>query len=253
MGGSPRGAWQGYSLVRIDVLTLFPEMFAGVLGSSILKRAAEKQKVAYHLHQLRDYTTDPHKKVDDKPFGGGPGMVLMCQPVIDAVAAIEALDPTPATRVLLCPQGRTLTQALAAELAQTPRLLLIAGHYEGYDERIRQLLQPQQVSIGDYVLSGGELPAMVLLDAVVRLLPGVLGDDTSVHGESFSAADTIVQGGLEYPHYTRPREFAGLSVPEILLSGNHAAIETWRREQSTQRTAAQRPDLLRKPDPGSCT
>ncbi|MEI8197949.1 MAG: tRNA (guanine(37)-N(1))-methyltransferase, partial [Phycisphaerae bacterium] len=140
-------------------------------------------------------------------------------------------------------QGQKLTQALATELAGLPRLLLIAGHYEGYDERIRQILQPKQVSIGDYVLSGGEVPAMVVLDAVVRLLPGVLGDDTSSHGESFAAADPTIQGGLEYPHYTRPREYAGLSVPEILLSGNHAAIEQWRREQSQKRTAEMRPDL----------
>ena len=201
--------------MRIDVLTLFPEMFTRVLGSSILKRAADKQRVSYHLHQLRDYTTDPHKKVDDKPFGGGPGMVLMCQPMMDAVAAIEAQDAAPATRILLCPQGQKLTQALATELAGLPRLLLIAGHYEGYDERIRQLLQPKQVSIGDYVLSGGELPAMVLLDTVVRLLPGVLGDDTSSHGESFASADPTIQGGLEYPHYTRPREFAGPTITWI--------------------------------------
>lgn len=239
--------------MRIDVLTLFPEMFTGVLSSSILKRAADKQRVSYHLHQLRDYTTDPHKKVDEKPFGGGPGMVLMCPPMIDAVAAIEAQDARPTTRVLLCPQGQKLTQALATELAQSPRLLLIAGHYEGYDERIRQILQPRQVSIGDYVLSGGELPALVVLDAVVRLLPGVLGNDTSSHGESFALADPTIQGGLEYPQYTRPREFAGLSVPEILLSGNHAAIEKWRREQSQKRTAEMRPDLIETAEPQTKT
>lgn len=231
--------------MRIDILTLFPEMFTGVLGSSILKRASDKSCVSYHLHQLRDYTTDPHRKVDDKPFGGGPGMVLMCQPVIDAVNAIEAQEELPTTRILLCPQGEKLTQPLAKELSQLPRLLLIAGHYEGYDERIRQVLKPRPISIGDYVLSGGELPAMVLLDTIVRLLPGVLGDDTSSHGESFSVDDPTVQGGLEYPHYTRPRDFAGLTVPEILLSGNHAAIEKWRREQSIKRTSEQRPDLLK--------
>lgn len=231
--------------MRIDLLTLFPEMFTGVLGSSILKRASDKQLAGYFLHQLRDYTKDPHRKVDDKPFGGGPGMVLMCQPVIDAVAAIEAMDPAPATRIILCPQGQKLTQPVAEELARLPRLLLIAGHYEGFDERIKLLLQPHAISIGDYVLSGGELPAMVLLDAVVRLIPGVLGDDLSSHGESFAQADAVIQGGLEYPHYTRPREFAGLAVPEILLSGNHAAIEKWRREESQKRTAALRPDLLK--------
>lgn len=231
--------------MRIDVLTLFPEMFTAVLGSSILKRAADKAAVQYHLHQLRDYTKDPHRKVDDRPFGGGPGMVLMCQPVIDAVAAIEQQDATPAARILLCPQGQRFSQQLAGELAKEDRLLLIAGHYEGFDERIKTLLNPRAVSIGDYVLSGGELPAMVVLDAVVRLLPGVLGDDQSSHGESFGEADATIQGGLEYPHYTRPREFAGLAVPDVLLSGNHAAIEAWRREESRKRTADQRPDLVK--------
>jgi tRNA (guanine37-N1)-methyltransferase len=231
--------------MRIDILTLFPDMFAPVLGSSILKRAADKSLAAYHLHQLRDYTKDPHKKVDDRPFGGGPGMVLMCQPVIDAVAAIEQQDATPATRILLCPQGRKLSQQLAEDLVKKPRLLLIAGHYEGFDERIKTLLNPMEISIGDYILSGGELPAMVLLDAVVRLIPGVLGDDLSTHGESFGAADTTIQGGLEYPHYTRPREFAGQAVPDVLLSGNHAAIEAWRREESRKRTMEKRPDLVK--------
>jgi tRNA (guanine37-N1)-methyltransferase len=230
--------------MRIDVLTLFPEMFAPVLGGSILKRAQDKQLASYHVHQLRDYTTDPHRKVDDRPFGGGPGMVLMCQPVLDAVKAIEAADPRPTTRILLAPTGKKFSQPLAEELSKQPRLLLIAGHYEGFDERIHQLLQPTEISIGDYVLSGGELPAMVVLDAVVRLLPGVLGDSLSSHGESFGAADPTVQGGLEYPHYTRPREYAGLAVPDILLSGDHGKVEKWRREQARIRTAERRPDLL---------
>jgi len=230
--------------MRIDILTLFPEMFTGVLSASILKRAQEKQLVSFHCHQLRDYTTDPHKKVDDRPFGGGPGMVLMCQPVIDAVTAIEKAAPEPATRILLAPTGQKLTQTLAEELSKLPRILLIAGHYEGFDERIHQLLAPREISIGDFILSGGELPAMVLLDAVVRLLPGVLGDNLSPHGESFAAADPTIAGGLEYPHYTRPRDFQGLSVPDILLSGNHPAIEKWRAQQSKQRTAERRPDLL---------
>jgi len=236
--------------MRIDVLTLFPEMFTGVLGSSILKRAQEKNRVSYHLHQLRDYTRDSHKKVDDRPFGGGPGMVLMCQPVIDAVNAIEAMDETTATRVLLAPTGEKFSQKVAEEFSRLPRLLLIAGHYEGFDERIHQILKPREISIGDYILSGGELPAMTVLDAVVRLLPGVLGDDTSPHGESFGTADPTVDGGLEYPHYTRPREFQGLTVPEILLSGNHPAVEEWRREQAKQRTAERRPDLLNQ-DPAN--
>ncbi len=233
--------------MRIDVLTLFPEMFTGVLGSSILKRAQDKNLVSYHLHQLRDYTKDPHRKVDDRPFGGGPGMVLMCQPVIDAVAAIEAMDPAPATRDPPRPHRRKiLPTRWPKNSANSPALLLIAGHYEGFDERIHQILQPREISIGDYILSGGELPAMVLLDAVVRLLPGVLGDDLSPHGESFAPADATINGGLEYPHYTRPREFHGLTVPEILLSGNHAAIEKWRREQAKHRTAERRPDLLKE-------
>ncbi|MCL2639520.1 MAG: tRNA (guanosine(37)-N1)-methyltransferase TrmD [Phycisphaerales bacterium] len=230
--------------MRIDILTLFPEMFAGVLASSILKRAQDKQIVAYHLHQLRDYTTDTHKKVDDRPFGGGPGMVLMCQPVIDAVAKIETMAPLPVTRVLFAPTGERFTQKVAEELSRLPRLLLIAGHYEGFDERIHELLKPREISVGDFVLSGGELPAMTVLDAVVRLIPGVLGHDDSPHGESFSTADPTIAGGLEYPHYTRPREFQGLSVPEILLSGNHAAVEKWRKEQARKRTAERRPDLL---------
>jgi tRNA (guanine37-N1)-methyltransferase len=238
--------------MRIDVLTLFPDMFTGVLGNSILKRAQDKQRVAYHLHQLRDYTTDPHRKVDDRPFGGGPGMVLMCQPVIDAVAAIEALDPAPATRILLAPTGQKFSQAVAEELSTLPRILLIAGHYEGFDERIHDILKPREISIGDFILSGGELPAMVVLDAIVRLLPGVLGDDLSPHGESFGQADATINGGLEYPHYTKPRDFQGHPVPEILLSGNHAAIEKWRRQQARQRTADRRPDLLQHPtDPAT--
>ncbi len=231
--------------MRIDVLTLFPEMFTGVLSSSILKRAQDKAKVSFHVHQLRDHTKDPHRKVDDRPFGGGPGMVLMCQPVIDAVAAIEAADERPTTRILLTPTGEKFSQALAEEISRMPRVLLIAGHYEGFDERIHEILKPREISIGDYILSGGEIPAMVVLDSVVRLLPGVLGDDLSPHGESFGREDPTIDGGLEYPQYTRPREFEGMSVPDVLLSGNHPAVEEWRREQSKKRTVARRPDLLK--------
>jgi len=223
-------------------------MFTGVLGSSILKRAMGKGLVSYHLHQLRDYTTDPHKKVDDKPFGGGPGMVIMCQPVMDAVAAIEGMDGTAVVPVILAPTGVRFTQGLAEELSVVPRILLIAGHYEGFDERIHELLKPRglrEISVGDYVVSGGELPAMVVLDAVVRLVPGVLGDEMSPHGESFGVGDATIQGGLEYPHYTRPREYAGLAVPEILFSGHHGAVEAWRREAARRRTAERRPDLIR--------
>jgi len=229
--------------MRIDVLTLFPEMFTGVLGSSILKRGQDKGLVRYFLHNIRDHSKDPHRKVDDRPFGGGPGMVMMCQPVFDAVAAVEAMDPLKATRIILDPCGQKLTQKVAEELSGHARLLLIAGHYEGFDERIKEILRPRELSIGDYVLSGGELAAMVTLDAVVRLLPGVLGDELSNHGESFGTADATIDGGLEYPHYTRPREFMGMSVPEILIGGNHAAIEAWRKEESKKKTAQRRPDL----------
>jgi tRNA (guanine37-N1)-methyltransferase len=229
--------------MRIDILTLFPEMFPGVLNSSILKRAQEKGLVSFHLHQLRDFTKDPHRKVEDRPFGGGPGMVIMCQPVIDAVNAIESMDASPPQRILLAPTGEKFSQRMAEELSKLPRLLLIAGHYEGFDERIHEMLKPKEISAGDYILSGGELPAMTVIDAVVRLLPGVLGDDQSPHGESFSAADATINGGLEYPHYTRPREYDGRTVPEILFSGNHAAIEKWRCEKAKLRTAERRPDL----------
>ncbi|MAE61273.1 MAG: tRNA (guanosine(37)-N1)-methyltransferase TrmD [Planctomycetaceae bacterium] len=227
--------------MRFDVLTLFPEMFGPVLGSSILKRAAEADRVSYHLTDIRQYTTDKHGKVDDRPFGGGPGMVMACQPLFDAVTAVEATDDLKATRILMSPQGRPLSQKLAEDLATMDRLLVIAGHYEGIDQRVIDALEPMEISIGDYVLSGGELPAMVLIDAVVRLLPGVLGDETSAHHDSFSpGADRI----FDCPHYTRPRVWQGREVPEVLLNGDHASIEAWRRQQARERTAACRPDLL---------
>jgi len=235
--------------MRIDVLTLFPEMFTNVLSASILKRAQEKERVSYHLHQLRDFTQDPHRKVDDRPFGGGPGMVLMCQPVVDAVEAIEPQDPRPATRILLSPGGEKFSQRIAEELAKQPRLLLMAGHYEGFDERIVEILKPREISVGDYVLSGGEIPALVVIDAVTRLLPGVLGDELSNHGESFSDADPTIAGGLEYPQYTRPREYRGLAAPEILFSGHHKQVDAWRAQQAKNRTLERRPDL--RPDESS--
>src|SRR5436309_2417782 len=194
--------------LRIDILTLFPEMFTAVLSTSIPKRAAEKGLVEYRLTNLRDFATDAHLSVDDRPFGGGPGMVMMCQTMFDAVEAVEKQDPRPATRILLTPQGRKYDQAMAEDLARRERLLLIAGHYEGFDERISEGLQPMEVSIGDYVLSGGELPAMVVIDAVVRLLPGALGDETS------AADETFTDGLIEYPQYTRPRSYRGMSVPD---------------------------------------
>jgi tRNA (guanine37-N1)-methyltransferase len=223
--------------LRIDILTLFPEMFAPVLGTSIPKRAAEKGLVSYHLTNIRDFATDAHRSVDDKPFGGGPGMVMMCQTLFDAVAHAEQQDARPATRILLSPQGRVMDQRLVEELSSRERLLLIAGHYEGFDERIVQGLSPMEVSIGDYVLSGGELAAMVVVDAVVRLLPGALGAQDGAADESFA------DGLLEYPQYTKPREFRGMTVPDVLLSGNHAAIAKWRLEQRRVRTKERRPDL----------
>ena len=223
--------------LRIDILTLFPEMFTAVLGTSIPKRAAEKGLVEYKFTNIRDFATDAHKSVDDKPFGGGPGMVMMCQTVFDAVESAEKQDPREATRILLTPQGRPFTQELAEDFARRERLLLIAGHYEGFDERIVEGLRPMEVSIGDYVLSGGELAAMVVIDAVVRLLPGALGAETGAADEAFA------DGLIEYPQYTRPREFRGMSVPDILLSGNHAAIAKWRQEQRESRTQDRRPDL----------
>jgi len=224
--------------MRIDVLTLFPEVLQPYFAASILGRAQAAGVVELHTHQLRDFSTDPHKKVDDRPFGGGPGMVLLCQPVIDAVRAIEALDPRPALRILLTPQGRSFTQAAARALATQSRLLVICGHYEGYDERIVTLLEPLEISLGDFVLTGGEPAALAIVDAVVRLLPGALGHEDGATDESFE------DGRLEYPHYTRPRNFGGVDVPDVLLSGNHAEIEAWRRAQSDERTRRRRPDLL---------
>jgi len=223
--------------LRIDILTLFPEMFACVLETSIPKRAADKGLVEYHLTNIRDFATDAHKSVDDKPFGGGPGMVMMCPVLFDAVETAERQDPRVATRIILTPQGRTFSQDLARELAGRERLLLIAGHYEGFDERIIEGLRPMEISIGDYILSGGELAAMVLVDAVVRLLPGALGAEEGAEDESFA------DGLLEYPQYTRPREFRGMGVPEVLLSGNHQLIAQWRLEQRKLRTRLRRGDL----------
>jgi tRNA (guanine37-N1)-methyltransferase len=227
--------------VRIDVLTLFPEMFAAVLGTSIPKRAAEKGLVSYHFTNIRDFADDAHRSVDDKPFGGGPGMVMMAPVVFAAVEHVEQQDKRPARRILLTPSGRKFDQAVARELAAEARLLLIAGRYEGFDERIAMGLKPLELSVGDYILSGGELAAMVVIDAVVRLLPGVLGAQDGAADESFSDAE----GLLEHPQYTRPREFNGMEVPEVLLSGDHAAIELWRQRQRRQRTRLRRPDLWR--------
>ncbi|GMV96156.1 MAG: tRNA (guanine-N(1)-)-methyltransferase [Phycisphaerae bacterium] len=225
-------------MVRIDVLTLFPEALTPFFGSSILGRAQAAGVVEIHCTNIRDFATGVRRSVDDRPFGGGPGMVMMCGPLFRAVEAVEARDPRPATRILLTPQGQRYSQAVARELAGQQRLLLICGHYEGIDERVRIGLSPREISIGDYVLSGGEPAALVLVDSVVRLLPGALGDESSSRDESFS------HGLLEYPQYTRPRVFRGLEVPEVLLSGNHARIEQWRAEEALRRTRLRRPDLL---------
>ena len=226
--------------MRIDVLTLFPEAIEPMFASSILGRAQAAGIVSIHCTDIRDFAEGRHQKVDDRPFGGGPGMVMMCPPVFDAVEHVEKQHPATATRILLTPQGETFSQKIAAELATKDRLLLVCGHYEGFDERIRLGLNPREISIGDYVLSGGEPAAVVIVDAVVRLLPGALGDETSTHSESFSA------GLLEYPQYTRPREFRGMSVPEVILSGNHAQIERWRLVEALRRTRESRPDLYEK-------
>lgn len=223
--------------MRIDILTLFPEVFAPFLGASIPKRAAEKGLVSYHLTNIRDFATDAHKSVDDKPFGGGPGMIMMCQTLFDAVESVESQDAAKPRRLLMTPQGRRFDQTTAEQLAREQRLLLIAGHYEGFDQRLIDGLEPMELSIGDYVLSGGELAAMVVIDAVVRLLPGALGAADGAVDESFA------DGLLEHPQFTRPREFRGMAVPDVLLSGDHAAIARWKLEQRRLRTAQQRPDL----------
>lgn len=228
--------------MRIDVITLFPEVLQPYFAASILGRAQQSGVVGIHCHQLRDYADNPHNKVDDRPFGGGPGMVLACQPVIDAVEAVEAQDSRTALRILLSPQGRPFTQAQAHDLVAHDRLLIICGHYEGFDERIIERLQPVEISLGDFVMSGGEPAALAVVDAVVRLLPGALGNEQGTDDESFQ------NNRLEYPQYTRPRDFGGLSVPDVLLSGNHAEIEAWRRAQADERTRRRRPDLLRGDD-----
>ena len=232
--------------MRIDILTLFPEMFPAVLGTSILGRAAASGVVAYHVHDIRAHTTDKHRNVDDRPFGGGPGMVMTCQPLYDCAVAVEALDEAPARRVLLTPQGARLDQGLVEALAREPRLLLIAGHYEGIDERVIEELAPLEISLGDFVLSGGELAAMVLADAVVRLLPGALGHQDSAAQDSFTLRAGAGSPGrlLEGPAYTRPRIWRGRKVPEVLLSGDHDAVDAWRRQRMEERTRARRPDLL---------
>ncbi|MBI3332645.1 MAG: tRNA (guanosine(37)-N1)-methyltransferase TrmD [Candidatus Omnitrophica bacterium] len=227
--------------MRIDLLTLFPEMFPPILGASIIKRAILKKVVEVRVHDLRDWSRDKHQKVDDRPYGGGPGMVMRPEPFFDAVADLKKQNSLEPRVILLSPQGERLTQGKAAELARRPWLILLCGHYEGVDERVRIGLAQEELSIGDYVLTCGELPAMVLVDSVARLLPGSLGDEQSPEEESF-------QGNLlEYPQYTRPEDYRGLRVPEILLSGDHEAVAEWRRLQALRRTIVKRPDLFYGP------
>ena len=226
-------------MIRIDILTLFPQVFESPLSCSILKRAQDNGLIEIILTDIRDFSTDNYRKVDDKPYGGGPGMVMMPGPVFDCLEHIRKLSPDKGRLILLSPQGQKFDQAKAVELSKEKRLILIAGKYEGFDERIRTGLGTEQISIGDYVLNGGELAAMVIIDAVARLLPGALGDEDSAKNDSFS------EGLLEYPQYTRPEVFRGMKVPDILLSGDHAKIAEWRKKQSIERTKKFRPDLLK--------
>ena len=231
--------------MQFDIFTILPEVFPIYLDTSILKRARERGLIDVRVHNIRDYTHDKHHTTDDTPYGGGGGMVMKPEPVFEAVESVLGLapllsQPTPVPVILLTPQGRVFTQRVAEELSSYERIALLCGRYEGVDERIRQHLVTDEISIGDYVLTGGELPALMIIDAVSRLLPGVLGDPTGAEDDSHS------MGLLEYPHYTKPPEFRGLKIPEVLLSGNHAKIEQWRREQALLRTFNKRPDMLEK-------
>lgn len=228
--------------MRIDILTIFPEMFDGILSASILGRAAAKGILEFHAHNIRDYSLNKHHNTDDYPYGGGAGMVMMAQPIMDCIDAVTAMSEAKPRRIVMTPRGKRLTPELAQELAGEERLLILAGHYEGIDERVMELMD-DEISIGDYVLTGGELPAMVVIDCVSRFIPGVLGSSESAEDESFSGS-----GLLEYPQYTRPAEYRGLAVPEVLLNGNHAVINKWRREQAILKTIKNRPDLLQTAD-----
>ena len=226
--------------MRFDVLTLFPELFDSYLRQSLLKQALDKELIEIHRWNFRDWATDKHHSVDDRPYGGGPGMLLMCPPVFECVEAVRAQGASPGKLVMLTPQGRRLTQPLVEELAREQRLILLCGRYEGFDARINQGLQPMELSVGDFITNGGEVPAMVVIETVMRLIPGVLGDETSAKYESFAES-----GFLEYPQYTRPRDYRGMTVPEVLLGGNHQAIAEWRTEASRQRTAGRLPEDTR--------
>jgi len=227
--------------MRFDIITLFPSIFDGYLTQGLLAKAIQRDLVQIEQHNLRDWAPEtPHRPVDDKPFGGGPGMLIQVEPTVNCVEAVEAMDSRPARRVLLTPQGKTLNQPTAENFATSERVIVLCGRYEGFDQRVVDILQPEEISIGDFVLNGGEVAAMVLIDAVVRLLPGVLGDEQSNIDDSFSRGNRI----LEFPQYTRPREFRGHAVPDVLLGGDHGAIAKWRAEQSQLRTLERRSDLL---------
>jgi len=225
--------------MRLDILTLFPEIFAGYLGQSLLKTAIDRGLVEVHLHNIRDWAEDKHHSVDDTPFGGGPGMLLMAPPVVDCVEDIQTHDEQPGHLVMLTPSGRSLTQRVVEELAARKRLILLCGRYEGFDQRVVDILEPEEISVGDFVLNGGEVAAMVIIDSVMRLVPGVLGDERSSQEDSFSGERRL----LEFAQYTRPREYRGHAVPDVLLSGNHPEIARWREEQSLERTKQRRADL----------
>ena len=226
--------------MRLDVLTLFPDMFPGYLGQSILNKAIERGLVEIHVHNMRDWATGKHKKIDDEPYGGGPGMVLMVDPVVNCVRDVQKMADQPGQVIMLTPQGRRLNQPFVEELAVKPRLIVLCGRYEGFDQRVFDILNPTELSIGDYILNGGEVASMVLIDSLVRMVPGVLGDELSNWDDSFSRGNRL----LEHPQYTRPREFEGHEVPEVLLSGNHPAIEEWRKQKGLENTKLKRSDLL---------
>lgn len=226
--------------MQFDVLTLFPEIFSGYVSQSLLSKAIESGLVQIDLHDIRNWTLDKHQRVDDRPYGGGPGMVMQVEPVVECVEAVQKTGESLGNLIMLTPTGKPLNQRLVEELVERPRHILLCGRYEGFDQRVVDILNPLEISIGDYILNGGEVGAMALIDSMIRLVPGVLGDEQSSQDDSFSTGNRL----LEFPHYTRPRDFRGHTVPEVLLSGDHGAIAQWRQEQSLQRTRERREDLL---------
>lgn len=226
-------------MLRFDLLTLFPQIFDSFLSESLLAKAIQVGLIEVHTHDIRQWTLDKHQKVDDRPFGGGPGMLLQVQPVVDCVQAVRAMTDDPGELILLTPQGTTLRQPMVRQMANGQRLILLCGRYEGFDQRVIDILKPQEISLGDFILNGGEIAAMAIVEAVIRLVPGFMGDQQSFQQESFSDSDL-----LEFPQYTRPRDFRGFCVPDVLLSGNHQQIAAWREQQRLLRTAQRRQDLL---------